>query len=41
MSLYNLISSLNLNIGNKDFMYDNIKCISNYIDVELDATKNG
>jgi len=39
MSLYNLIASLNLNIGNKDFMYDNIKCISNYIDVENTLSK--
>jgi len=39
MSLYNLIASLNLNIGNKDFMYDNIKCISNYIDIENTLSK--
>uniref|UniRef100_A0A6C0H271 DNA 3'-5' helicase n=1 Tax=viral metagenome TaxID=1070528 RepID=A0A6C0H271_9ZZZZ len=39
MSLNNLIASLNLNIGNKDFMYDNIKCISNYIDVENTLSK--
>lgn len=39
MSLYNLVSSLNLTIGTKDYMYDNIKIMSNYIDTDSTLSK--
>jgi len=39
MSLYNLISSLNLNITSRDIMYDNIKIISNYLDYSQSLSK--
>lgn len=39
MNLYNLVSSLNLTVGSKDFMYDNIKIISNYIDADYSLSK--
>lgn len=43
MCLYNLVSSLNLSIGTRDFMYDNVKVLSNYIDSEnvLSKLKKG
>lgn len=39
MSLYKLINSLNLEICSRDKMYDNIKIISTYIDIQLSKVK--
>ena len=39
MCLYNLINSLNLEIGSRDKMYENIKLISNYVDTQLSKVK--
>ena len=39
MSLYNIISSLNLNIESRDKMYNNIKIISNYLDYSESLSK--
>jgi hypothetical protein len=39
MSLYNIASSLNLNILSKEKMYENIKLISNYIDTKVSLSK--